>query len=75
MTRPALEWRWPGASRRAHLFVVGGDGRSLCGRWAFMGDACLNQDDRLDQSDDCKACLAERGRRARRALRLAKRAP
>jgi len=53
-------WGWPGAARKAHYFV---DGRSLCGRWGWIGGSLQPAGE--PSSDDCAAC----------ARKLAKRLP
>jgi len=48
-------WCWPGDARKAHFFVAG---RSLCGRWAFFGDALLTQGMKdVPGPDDCLTCF------------------
>jgi hypothetical protein len=48
-------WGFPAGSRKAHYFDA--DGRSLCGKWAFMRrEACDNDNAFRPSPDDCVAC-------------------
>jgi hypothetical protein len=43
-------WGWPGLSKKSHYFI---EGRSLCGKWIFMG-ALTTVD--FKSPDDCADC-------------------
>ena len=47
---PKNGWGFPANSRKAHYFI---DGRSLCGKWFFLGTL---EDSNDDSSDNCTAC-------------------
>lgn len=48
-------WAWPERSRKAHFFDEGG--RSLCGRWFFLGDLLKRQTIGIKPGhDDCVLC-------------------
>lgn len=49
-------WAWPLNSRKAHWF--GADGRSLCGKWMFLGE--IRDDSNHESPDNCKACARKR---------------
>jgi len=47
-------WGFPAASRKAHFFKVG---RSLCGKWLYLGNLDINQQTGdKPGSDDCREC-------------------
>lgn len=44
-------WAWPLLAKKPHYFV---GGRSLCGKWMFLGDC--EKDRGIDTPEDCKSC-------------------
>ena len=51
-------WGWPGISKKAHWFTE--DGRSLCGKWMYMGSLETGNDASADNCAECKRRLAKR---------------
>lgn len=51
----ALGWGWPASSPKAHVFV---EGRSLCGRWMYLGNSQpITKAPHAERGpDDCAAC-------------------
>jgi len=51
-------FRWPGASRKAHVFPRG-DTRSLCGRWLYAGveDQTISESPITRTNEDCAECV------------------
>jgi hypothetical protein len=47
-------WVWLYNAKKEHYIV---EGRSLCGRWGYMGGAFHASD--IDSPDNCKACVRE----------------
>jgi len=47
-------WGWPVYSKKAHYFV---DGRSLCGKWLYLGSLEQGNDDSRDNCAECKKRL------------------
>jgi len=45
-------WAWPDNAAKSHYFI---NGRSLCGRWMFLGEP-LAEDHPGGLRNDCKAC-------------------
>lgn len=56
-------WGFPLNSKKAHYFI---EGRSLCGKWFFMGELEEGNDESSDNCTACKKALTKR--RARQAL-------
>lgn len=49
-------WGWPGFSKKAHYFI---DGRSLCGKWMYLGEL---EDSNHESSDNCATCKTRHAR-------------
>ena len=50
----AQGWAFPLRSRKWHYFV---EGRSLCGRWLFLGGIYASgQKENACRDDDCRGC-------------------
>lgn len=48
-------WGWPLNAKKAHVFL---EGRSLCGRWLFLGNgAAIEQAPLRKGPDDCAKCF------------------
>ena len=54
-------WAFPALARKFHYFK---EGRSLCGKWFFLGD--LITDTGTDSMRDCKPCQ----RKVKRTVRM-----
>lgn len=46
-------WGSPGASKKHHYFV---DGRSLCGKWLYLGPVVDDDFSKGTGREDCVAC-------------------
>ena len=60
-----LVWRWPPASRKAHIFEEQ-DARSLCGGWLYTGSHDEQPVGELGEKpgrDDCTPCWRAAGKR------------
>ncbi len=55
--KPDRGWAWPARSRKAHYFV---GGRSLCGKWGWLGGADTLYDTNHNSSDNCASCKRRR---------------
>lgn len=51
MSKSEEGWAWPVNSRKAHYFV---DGRSLCGKWMYLGEVEEGND---YSPDNCRECI------------------
>ena len=56
-------WGWPSNSKKAHYVV---EGRSLCGKWLYLGQLEQGNDGSPDNCTACKKALEKR--KAREAV-------
>jgi len=50
-------WAQPLNSKKFHFFR---EGRSLCGKWAFLSEDLDDDNEEVDSPDDCRECLRRR---------------
>ncbi|OYD16962.1 hypothetical protein CH330_01450 [candidate division WOR-3 bacterium JGI_Cruoil_03_51_56] len=57
-------WGFASNWRKAHYII---NGRSLCGKWMFLGELEQGNDDSLDNCTACKKALQKRRAKAKLA--------
>lgn len=57
-------WNWLINSRKWHYFQA--DGRSLCGRYAILGDNADSEQGGEGSPDNCQACVRKRAAQVQR---------